>query len=137
MEDQNKVSMLAGKFKVSAWQDKCGLFRLVIRNVEGGRVIGGLNHPWERTTKNSVRLICTDNRYISDEVCDFSSPDWRISPQFLRRAGKDSVYRAWFMAGRSGTPEAMADRIEEIRRKEGRDPRTGRQNQKITTRRPQ
>jgi hypothetical protein len=134
MADKYKASMSAGQFRISAWQDKCGLFRLVIRNVEGGRVMCGLNHPWEKLANNSARLVFTDNRYIIEEICDSSSPDRRSSPQLLRRAGKNSTYRSWFVAERTRTPEAAADRIEAIRRKEGRDPRTGRA---IAARRPQ
>lgn len=62
----------------------------------------------------------SDNPHIVD--CATSSgpfqarPDGTYSPAALRRAGKDPVFRAWWIATNKETPERWAARIEERRR---------------------
>lgn len=62
----------------------------------------------------------SDNPHIVD--CATSSgafqarPDGTYSPTALRRAGKDPVFRAWWIATNKETPEQWAARIETRRR---------------------
>lgn len=62
----------------------------------------------------------SDNPNIVD--CATSSgafqarPDGTYSPTALRRAGKDPVFRAWWIAANKETPEQWAKRVEARRR---------------------
>lgn len=122
-----KKSMQVEGFEVSAWKDGDGLIRMEIRNANGQEVFHGLNLPWE-SLAGSGRVVFTSNPYIIESVCPVDSDDGRESPRFLRDAGKDSVFRAWFMksnVSRNISPEQVATSIETTRRREGRDPETG------------
>lgn len=122
-----KKSMQVEEFEISAWKDDDGLMRLEIRHINGRDVFRGLNLPWESQAVGG-RVAFTSNPYIIELECGTDSDDRRESPGFLREAGCDPVFRAWFMkrnAGRKYSPEEWASAIEAIRREEGRDRETG------------
>jgi hypothetical protein len=122
-----KKSMQIADFEISAWKGEDGLMRMEIRNLKGHDVLHGLNLPWESGAL-SGRLVFTSNSYIIDSECTGDSDDYRQSPRFLREAGKDPVFRVWFMKGateEAASPEHKAMLIEVIRREEGRDVETG------------
>lgn len=122
-----KKSMRVEEFDISAWRDDDGLMRLEIKHVSGRDVFRGLNLPWESDAV-SGKVAFTSNPYIIELECGDDSDDRRESPKLLREAGRDPVFRAWFMrrsSGRKYSPEQWASAIEETRRKEGRDTETG------------
>jgi hypothetical protein len=123
----SKKSMKVEEFEISAWKDDDGLMRLEICHAKGRDVFRGLNLPWESDAVGG-RVTFTSNPHIIELECGTDSDDRRESPKLLREAGRDPVFRAWFMkrcGGRKRTPEQWALAIEEARRQEGRDPETG------------
>lgn len=123
-----KKTLTMNGIKIVVWKGLDGLMRLEIAAGKGRPILLGLSHPWEGLTDDGKdRIMFTDNEYIIEDLTGTSSADHRLSPQHLRKAGQDPVYREWYRASRQEDTslEECANAVEDSRRSEGRDPRTG------------
>jgi len=122
-----KETMRVGGFRIEAEIDGDGFLRLFAGSAIKGRRVIGINHPeGPVTTDTGEQIVLTDNdAIIAYELNETRSQDCRHDPEKLRKSGQDQTFRRWWGLTNKDTPEATAESVESIRRREGRDPKTG------------
>jgi len=120
-----KQTLVVGDFKITAWLDRDGLGRIEIKS-KGKDVVAGLGHSGEGGGERG-RIMFTNNANIIEAIFGGRrSDDCRSSPAEIRNTFGDARHRASFLDQHNGeSPEQWADRIEALRRDEGRDLETG------------
>lgn len=125
-----KNKMKVGCFEVNAKVDKLGLLHVTVKDATSRPLIHVDTDESGEFEDGSVTHSFTNNPAIVDYELR-QSPGWcgkedhRINPELLRKAAKDPIFCAWWSGDNEHSPEKYANSIEEMRRREGRDPATG------------
>lgn len=114
-----KQSITVEGFTVEAEIDDIGLLHIVVNSgAESGALM--VNHPSSHLGAGTEHQVFSNDPAIIDwELghCDEIDGD-RPSPEKLREAAKSKAFRAWWALTNKMTPEAYADKIDGIRRRE-------------------